>query len=146
MKQMIIFILIIIVIGLLLWFNRSDQHQSTLKKTPGILLSTSPSPILSTTPLISMPATATSQDGAISLSILSPVDGAVVNQPNLTVKGKTAPLASVYVNDLELNADSQGNFSTTIILIEGDNLIYFLAHDNVGDAVELEVTVTLETQ
>lgn len=78
----------------------------------------------------------------IALTITSPVNGAQVSTPTITVSGKTAPNADVSVNDKDLTADAQGNFSTTITLEDGDNNLSITAADSTGKSSEAELTVT----
>lgn len=78
----------------------------------------------------------------ISLNIISPQDGAVVTSASVTASGKTVPKADVIINDIELKANAQGNFSTTIILDEGENTITVVANDENGNFAEKEITVT----
>lgn len=79
------------------------------------------------------------------LEIESPVNGAIVNQPTITVRGKTLPQAEVFVNDLQLKAKSDGSFSTPISLDEGENTLTIVANDNQGNYIEKEIVVKLET-
>ncbi len=85
------------------------------------------------------------QESTLTLEITSPQDGATVSSSTITVTGKTAPNIQVFVNEKELIADTDGNFSTTIELFEGENVIFVVANNNVGDYVERELTVTLES-
>lgn len=81
----------------------------------------------------------------LTLEIYEPKDRSVVNHPNLTLKGKTAAMADVFVNEKELKADSQGNFSAPLNLDEGENIITIVASDNEGNYAEKELMVTLES-
>ncbi len=83
---------------------------------------------------------------SLPLTITQPRSGAVVSSPNLTVVGKTAANAEVFVNDSSLLADSQGNFSALVTLDEGDNTIIIVANDAAGNFAEKEIVVTLQTQ
>lgn len=78
----------------------------------------------------------------IILEVTQPANGATVTSPNLTVKGKTAPRADVFVNDEELKANASGNFSTVITLDEGENTIVIAANDSEGNSTEKELIVT----
>jgi hypothetical protein len=79
----------------------------------------------------------------ISLTITSPKDGDALDSTNVTVKGKTSPNADVFVNDQEGKADSNGNFSISIGLDEGSDLIVVSANDSDGNAAQEELTVTI---
>ena len=78
----------------------------------------------------------------ITLTITSPSDGATVTASSLTVKGKTAPWAEVFVNDIGTVADANGNFSAKLTLDEGENPIVVFANDADGNVAEKEITVT----
>jgi len=81
----------------------------------------------------------------IFLEITTPKENDVVSSSLLTVRGKTLPKADVFVNDKELRADSNGNFSTNITLDEGENMVVVVSNDNTGNYVEREFLVTLES-
>lgn len=83
-------------------------------------------------------------ESSISLQILSPSDGASVTTPTITLRGKTVSQAEVFVNDKELRADGNGNFSTSLLLEDGDNPIIVVANDSSGKVAEAELTVTYE--
>lgn len=81
----------------------------------------------------------------LNLVISSPQDGATVAAPVIQVAGKTAPLAEMTVNDKDIKADQNGNFSVNIDLDEGENIISVVANDTDGNYVEKDVTITLAT-
>ena len=78
----------------------------------------------------------------ITLTITSPADGAIVTSAFVTVKGKTAPRAEVFINDISMVADANGNFSANVTLDEGENPIVIFANDADGNVAEKELTVT----
>ena len=61
---------------------------------------------------------------------------------SLLVKGTTAPLAEVFVNEAETTADKKGYFTARIALEEGENIVIVTANDSEGNSVEEEFTVT----
>ncbi len=81
----------------------------------------------------------------ITLTITSPSDGATVTGVTLTVKGKTAARAEVFINDAATVADANGNFSVKITLDEGENPIVVFANDADGNVAEKELTVTYDS-
>ncbi len=93
-----------------------------------------PTPIPTPTPVINQ----------IKLTITTPLDKAIVKTNKLTVKGSTVPAAEVSINDLDVTADTKGNFSGTITLDEGDNPISIMAVDENGNYSETELTITYE--
>lgn len=78
----------------------------------------------------------------ISLTISSPANGATVTSPTVTVRGKTVPKADVSVNDKDVVADANGNFSAIITLDDGENTIVVVASDANGNNTEKELAVT----
>ena len=79
----------------------------------------------------------------ISLIVTSPKNGDVLGSTNAVVTGKTSQNADVFVNDIAGKADVNGNFSISIGLDEGSNLIVVLANDADGNAAEQDLTVTV---
>lgn len=78
----------------------------------------------------------------ITLSVTSPLNNATVTFPALTVRGKTAPNAEVFVNDVDTKADASGNFSASITLDEGENPVVIVANDANGNSAEQDIMVT----
>ena len=78
------------------------------------------------------------------VTILSPVDGAVVNTPYVEVKGLAAPDTVLTLNDEILVVDQSGTFSLQLPLVEGPNQIQIVASDLDGNEVELELVVTYD--
>lgn len=85
----------------------------------------------------------TSETG-LKLQITSPSDKSVVTSPYITLRGKTVAQAEVFVNDKEIIADQDGNFSIALTLDEGENPIIAVANDQEGNAGETEISVTYE--
>ena len=83
-------------------------------------------------------------NAGLSLSITSPVSGQTVSTGQITVKGKTAPKAEVFVNDVELIADATGNFTQVVTLDEGENYILVVANDTDGNFAEKELIITYQ--
>ena len=81
----------------------------------------------------------------IALEITDPKNNSTVNNPEITVVGKTVAGASIFVNNKELTADSAGKFSTPLTLDEGENIIVVVANDELGNYSEKEINVTLAT-
>ncbi len=81
----------------------------------------------------------------VPLTISEPSNNLVTSTSSVTVKGITVGNADVSVNEKDLKSDAQGNFSTTISLDEGENIIAVLAVDQAGNFVEQDLTVTLNS-
>ena len=86
---------------------------------------------------------ATVTSDKISLIVTSPKDGDVLTSTDAVVKGKTTPGADVFVNDQSGKADANGNFSISVALDEGANLIVVLANDADGNVTQLDLNVTV---
>lgn len=81
----------------------------------------------------------------IFIDLISPKDKEVVKTSLLNIKGKTVANAEVFVNDTETKADALGAFSTNLTLDEGENTIIISANDSLGNYIEKEITVILES-
>jgi len=77
-----------------------------------------------------------------TLTITSPVDGAVVNSSWLTVSGTVSNNADVSVNGTQASV-ADGLFSVIIPLKEGANMITATATDAYGQTASHNITVTL---
>ena len=81
----------------------------------------------------------------IFLQINEPKDNMTVNNQAVTVIGKTIRNGFVFVNDQEFKADSNGSFSTTVILNEGENYILVVVSDEYGNSLEKDIVINLES-
>lgn len=136
-KTLIITAMVIVIAASLAMRYRARQTSVT----PGALVTpTEGSSVTTGSPAPNEPAGGSSTK--ISLSISSPPNGATVTRSSLTVRGKTAANAEVFVNELETKADASGNFSISVTLDEGENYIIVMANDAAGNVAEAELTVT----
>jgi maltose-binding protein MalE len=78
---------------------------------------------------------------AIPLTITEPQDETTVYLANLVVKGQTETDAVVSVNEVVVDVDAEGKFSTTVTLEEGPNPIEVLASDFEGNEGSVTLTV-----
>lgn len=83
-------------------------------------------------------------NGTISLQVLAPLDGTVVNASQIEVSGLASVGAVVTVNDNILIVGADGQFSTVILLDEGPNLIEVIASNELGSELSVELTVTYQ--
>jgi len=81
----------------------------------------------------------------IFLQVDQPKTNSTVTNLGIIVSGKTIANAFVFINEQELKADSKGNFSTTIILEEGENYILVVVSDDLGNSAEKDIIVNLES-
>jgi hypothetical protein len=82
---------------------------------------------------------------APTIELESPQDGQqfeLRKNQTITVKGTTEANAKVYLNDRLIFARSDGSFSTTHQLQEGDNQLTFRAVDEAGNEREQAITVS----
>ncbi len=94
-------------------------------------------------PAPTQPAGNQAPSGAsLSLQVLSPQDGAVVNTAQVQVSGTASPGDVVSINDDVVLVGADGQFQTTITLTEGPNLIEVIASDDAGNEKTMELTVT----
>jgi hypothetical protein len=81
----------------------------------------------------------------LSLNITNPQNNSTVGNSKITIIGKTSPGAEVFINETEVKADSDGNFSGSAILDEGRNTLVITANDENGNYAENDLTVNLES-
>lgn len=79
-----------------------------------------------------------------SLRITSPLNGSQLKTANIYVTGKSSPNADVFVNETDAKSDTQGNFSVSYNLEEGENYLVVGANDENGNFEDYEMTVTYE--
>ncbi|MFH1561065.1 MAG: hypothetical protein ABID04_00600 [Patescibacteria group bacterium] len=114
--------------GRLNFKNNSDQQETQV----------SPSPIPND-----------NQDSKISLEINQPENESILDQEEVTLKGKTLPLATVVVvweegEDI-LIADKEGLFETEITLVAAGNEIEITSYDEQGQEASQILTLTYST-
>ena len=80
---------------------------------------------------------------APELSIESPSDGAEFHKESKTadIKGKTDPGVKVTVNDFWAIVDTDGNYSYSLPLHDGDNDVKVVASDDAGNKTEKQIKV-----
>lgn len=78
----------------------------------------------------------------LNLKIISPANGSTVSTSNIKLRGQTTPVAEIFVNDLETKADSRGDFSLSLELLEGENEFAIIATDDEGNFAEATLAVT----
>ena len=69
----------------------------------------------------------------LPITLRYPSDGLQVSEPAVSIVGVTRPDAVVGVNEVPVEVDARGIFSTTIELEEGSNLIEVVAADLEGN-------------
>ena len=74
-----------------------------------------------------------------------PKNNTTVNNPIINISGKTIANAYIFINEQELKADINGNFASATTLEEGENYILIVVSDDLGNSVEKDILVNLET-
>lgn len=118
------------------------RSQSQNPRQPGLTTESLISPPPADAPA---PLEAAIREGDITLTITSPKNGAKITSNSVTVRGKTAPRAEVFVNEATSTADANGNFVVSLSLDEGENVIVVFANDIAGNFAEQELTVIYES-
>lgn len=87
---------------------------------------------------------------SVLLVIDEPKDETVVDNPVIKITGKTDPEAMIVIltdsDEQVLNPTASGNFSTTVTLEKGTNVIEITAVGQDGDTNSIERTVTYTTE
>ena len=78
------------------------------------------------------------------LTLSVPKNGDSVDGPNLTVQGKSAPGATVLVNDRTVIVGEDGSFSDTSTVQPGSLPITVIARDRAGNETKTQLTVTVK--
>ncbi len=142
-KEVILAIAIGFALGLVITFGIWTANKS-LKNLP----SSQPTPTPVT--VAGEPTTTASPNQAISLTLSSPADEALVNASKVTVSGQTTANAVVTIlaenGQQIISADASGDFSAEVSLVAGYNVIRVVASDKDGNMVEQSVTITYSTQ
>ena len=81
----------------------------------------------------------------LPLTVTYPANNATLSSSSLTLTGKTAPNADVFVNDQTTKADANGNFSVKLTLDEGQNGVVVNANDVNGNVAEVDLSVNVQT-
>lgn len=79
------------------------------------------------------------------ITVTQPTNGQFTNQAELVVGGSVSEPVDLTINDVPQTLDAQNNFSTTLQLSEGSNLISLVGEDLAGNIAEVQLTVTLDT-
>ncbi len=67
------------------------------------------------------------------LTVTEPADNSIINANKVEVGGHTSPGAVVSVNGELAEVDEEGNFTMTVVLEEGPNIIEVIASDLEGN-------------
>lgn len=78
------------------------------------------------------------------LDISDPKDGDKTHNEEITVAGTTNADSYIRVNNQPVVVDTQGKFSTTVRLKEGENKIEVISSDTAGNEEKKTITITYE--
>jgi len=113
-----------------------------LTPTPTVTATQTPSPTATAKPTVSPMPTET----VLFLEISQPTDEAQVSTSTVIVTGRTIPEAvvSLLINEeIEIaDVDQNGNFSVSIYLEEGPNLVEVIASDQYGNENSVIIVVS----
>lgn len=87
---------------------------------------------------------------AHALTIIEPADESIIEEETVQLVATTSPNAVVTIitnqNEYLLTADQDGNLSTSVQLVAGENTILVTAFDGAGNKVEATLTLVYSTQ
>ena len=66
------------------------------------------------------------------LDIIEPADKTVIEEPVVSLRGKTEKESHLTVNGREIRIDESGNFNERLQLLSGVNILEFLVHNRFG--------------
>lgn len=81
-----------------------------------------------------------------SIDIFQPIDGSAISSTTVTIIGRANRVNSLLLNGKTIFIDEAGNFTETIIVFPGLNVVTFTAKDQFGrtDTEQLQLVGTLE--
>lgn len=84
-------------------------------------------------------------NGQPSLSLTSPTNGTITNNPSVTVSGTTDPGATVTIDGSPIAVAGNGSFSQTYPLADGSHTFAVVAKNAAGLSTQQSSTVTVDT-
>lgn len=76
--------------------------------------------------------------------INSPISGSTYLTPLVNIKGQAKRIAKLYFNDRKIFTDNAGNFSESLLLAKGYNILEFKAEDSFGRKISKNVELVLQ--
>jgi hypothetical protein len=137
-QERVILSFVMVLIGLLVAGALFYFYQSTKTVSP------------STTTVVNRITPTPTPMPKVYLALSQPSDEEVVNDKTLSINGKTNPNATVIIitnaDQQVIQPSTQGDFSTTITLNDGQNLIQIRSILPTGETVITQKTVTYSTE
>lgn len=75
------------------------------------------------------------------ITLTSPLNGATYTTPLVEIKGVAKNISELSLNNRPLYTDKSGNFSDTLLLIPGYNIIKLDASDKFGSQTEKKIEI-----
>jgi hypothetical protein len=133
-QERVILSFIMVIIGLLVAGVAFYLYQGT-KTVP-----------VSKTSIVTPSPTSTPINTSVFLNVDNPIDESVVDNKTVTVSGKTTPDATVVIitnsDQKVIQPSGQGDYSTTITITDGTNLIRVIAFGSDGQSATVQRTIT----
>jgi hypothetical protein len=137
-QERVILSFIMVLIGLLVAGGLFYFYQSTKNVSP------------STTTIVNRITPTPTPEPKLYLSLNQPSDEQVVSSKTLVISGKTNPGATlIIITDADqqvIQPSSQGDFSTTVALDDGQNLIEMQSILPTGETIMIKRTITYSTE
>ncbi|HKN07035.1 MAG TPA: Ig-like domain-containing protein [Thermoplasmata archaeon] len=95
--------------------------------------------------LLPFAATYTVGNGLPTLSVTSPANGTITNNPSVTVSGSTDPGTTVTIDGSPVAVAANGSFSQTYAMADGSHAFVVIAKNAAGLSTQQTTTVTVDT-
>jgi len=136
----LLFLIVLVLVITYSYYQKNNLIQNKIFNSKGVEITTSNTKIISPT---------SSKQKEVSekifLQVDEPKNNITVSNPIVNISGKTIPNAFVFINEQELKADTNGNFTSATTLDEGENEIIIVVSDDQGNSVEKDIIVNLES-
>ncbi|PIP63779.1 hypothetical protein CO165_04115 [Candidatus Roizmanbacteria bacterium CG_4_9_14_3_um_filter_33_18] len=129
---------VLLVVIILIVFSNYQKNNQTIKK----MLNSKNVVTIQPTDLIKKTV---NKSEKIFLQVDEPKNNITVNNAIINISGKTIANGYIFINEQELKADVNGVFASATTLEEGENYILIVASDDLGNSVEKDIMVNLET-
>lgn len=141
--------LLAIIIGILLGLLLTFAIWNIKKITPQLGPKTQQEPQISQENPSPSPFTEKKESQEPLLTILTPEENEIFNKEKIQITGKTLPSATVVIlyeeGEKIVEADEEGNFSTEITLVGGNNEITVSTYDENGNEASKTLNVVYTT-
>lgn len=129
---------VLLVVIIVIIFSNYQKNNQTIKK----MLNSKNAVTIQPTDLIKKTV---NKSEKIFLQVDEPKNNITVNNPIINISGKTIANGYIFINEQELKADVNGVFASATTLDEGENYILIVASDDLGNSVEKDILVNLES-